>query len=119
MLILLKGGYCWVDFRKVQNKDSFNEGRKLGLFLEINHLNTLSLNDFVNWQLMKVWSMESSSFNEGSNLELFLELNHLNTVSLNDFVNWQLMKVSSMESSSPQKSITVMFISKTKQFFFG
>ena len=40
---------------------SFNEGSNLELFLELNHLNTLSLNDFVNWQLMKVWSMESSS----------------------------------------------------------
>ena len=26
----------------------------------LNHLNTLSPNDCVNWQLMKVWSMESS-----------------------------------------------------------
>ena len=57
------------------------------------------MNDFVNWQLMKVCSMKSSPFNEGSKLELFLELNHLNTLSLNDFVNWQLMEVCSMESS--------------------
>ena len=96
-------------FSESPNKDSFNEGSKLELFLELNHLNSLSLNDFVNWQSMKVWSMESSSFNEGC-LELFLELNHLNTLSLNDFVNWQLMKVWSMESSSPQnQSLSCLF----------
>ena len=37
-------------FSESPNKDSFNEGSKL----ELNHLNTLSMNDFVTWQLMKL-----------------------------------------------------------------
>ena len=42
------------EFSDNPNKDSFNGGSKLELFLVLNHLNTLSLKDCVNWQLMKV-----------------------------------------------------------------
>ena len=36
------------EFSDEPNKDSFNEGRQLELFIELNHLNTLSLKDCVN-----------------------------------------------------------------------
>ena len=53
-------------FSEVQKKDSFNEGSNLEIPLESMNppkytVNTLSLKDCLNWQLMKVWPMEFSS----------------------------------------------------------
>ena len=36
------------EFSEKPNKDSFSEGRQLEFFIEFNHLNTLSLKDYVN-----------------------------------------------------------------------
>ena len=62
-------------FSASPSKDSFSEESKLELFLELNHLNTLSVNDCVNWQLMKVWS--SSPQNEQSLSCLISKRNNL------------------------------------------
>ena len=61
------------EFSKSSNKDSFNEGSNLELFLELmDHSKYNFPKDCLNWQLVKVWSMESSSPQNEQSLSCFI-----------------------------------------------
>ena len=61
------------EFSKSSNKDSFNEGSNLELFLELmDHSKYNFPKDCLNWLLVKVWSMESSSPQNEQSLSCFI-----------------------------------------------